>query len=130
MVNNSTAVDYFLQPFCYNSDNDRTSIDNIKIDKKDKDSIDNKIKSYDISAETITLKDKFKKEIAFINECMLETKIKLYQKVENPKITIIIPLYRTEQNIHRLIQSIQKQEITDIEIILLKIFQIKKNFQS
>lgn len=112
----------------YNSDNDRTSIDNIKIDKKDKDSIDNKIKSYDFSAETITLKDKFKKEIAFINECMLETKIKLYQKVENPKITIIIPLYRTEQNIHRLIQSIQKQEIEDIEIIFVEDFSNKKEF--
>ena len=74
------------------------------------------------SAETIVLKDKFEKEIKYLQDCMLETNIKDFPKISNPKISLIIPLYKKESFIHRFIQSIQKQEINELEMIFIQDF--------
>ena len=42
---------------------------------------------------------------------------KVYSKVENPKISIIIPVYNKQQYITRVLRSIQNQSFKDIEII-------------
>ena len=76
------------------------------------------------SAETIVLKDKFEKEIQYLQECMLETQIKTFEKVLNPKISLIIPIYKKESFINRFIQSIQKQKLQDIEMIFVQDFSL------
>lgn len=76
------------------------------------------------SAETIVLKDRFGKEIKYLQDCMLETEIKTYEKIENPKISILIPLYKKESYINRLIKSIQKQEFEQFEIIFVQDFSL------
>ena len=76
------------------------------------------------SAETIVLKDKFGKEIQYLQDCMLETHIKAFQKISNPKISLIIPIYKKENFIHRFIQSIQKQDINELEMIFVQDFSL------
>ena len=44
-------------------------------------------------------------------------KQKIYSKVENPKISIIIPVYNKQQYITRVLRSIQNQSFKDIEIV-------------
>ena len=83
--------------------------------------IDNKSPKINyFTAETSFLKEKFNKEISFLQECMTETKIKTFEKYDNPKLSIIIPIYKTERYIYRLILSIQKQNIKEIEIIFIE----------
>ena len=90
--------------------------------EENKDNIDhNKIKSIvNFSAETTVLKNKFDKEIKYLQDCMLENRIKSFNKYENPKISIIVPLYKSESYIYRFIQSIQKQELKELEIIFIQ----------
>ena len=38
------------------------------------------------SAETTLLKDKFNQEIKYLQNCMLETRIKQFNKVDKPKL--------------------------------------------
>ena len=97
----------------------KTSNNNNSKDKDCNDDLTNKQPNY-FSAETITLKEKFTKEILFLKDCMLDTNIKLFIKVDEPKISIVIPLYKKEANINRLMQSIQKQEMNEIEIIFME----------
>ena len=80
------------------------------------------------SAETIVLKDKFQNEIKYLQDCMLETNIKDFPKISNPKISLIIPLYKKESFIHRFIQSIQKQEINELEMIFVQDFSFQIKF--
>ena len=42
--------------------------------------------------------------------------------MENPKASIVIPIYNCEKFIHRAIRSIQNQNIFDLEIILVNDF--------
>ena len=60
----------------------------------------------------------------FIKVCHNDIKIMLINSnnselVNNPKITIIIPLYNAEKYIHYSLRSIQNQKMKDIEIILV-----------
>ena len=77
-------------------------------------------KVINFSAETIVLKNKFEKEIKYLQDCMMEIKIQKYDKIKNPKISIIIPIYKTETYINRFIKSIQKQELKELEIIFIE----------
>ena len=72
------------------------------------------------TAETVLLKEKFKKEIQFLQDCMTETKISKFKQCEDPKISIIVPCYNSDKHIYRLIISIQKQKLKEVEIIFVK----------
>ena len=90
------------------------------------DVIENKPKNIiNFSAETITLKDKFNTEIKYIQDCMLETKIKSFNKDENPKLSIIVPIYKKESYIYRFIKSIQKQDINELEMIFVQDYSLE-----
>ena len=59
------------------------------------------------------------KAAQYVNDCIngnLYDKNK-YKKTENPKISIIIPIYNKEKFIIRILRSIQNQSFKDIEII-------------
>ena len=83
-------------------------------------------KVINFSAETIVLKNKFEKEIKYLQDCMMEIKIQKYDKIKNPKISIIIPIYKTETYINRFIKSIQKQELKELEIIFIEDYALSK----
>ncbi len=100
--------------------------DNNQINENDN-VVENKPKNIiNFSAETIVLKDKFNQEIKYLQDCMLETKIKIFDKIENPKISIIVPIYKKESYINRFIKSIQKQEFTELEMIFVQDFSLEK----
>ena len=44
---------------------------------------------------------------------------RIMEKSEKPKITLIIPMYNEEKNIHPIIRSIQNQSLQDIEILCI-----------
>ena len=51
--------------------------------------------------------------------CSKKTNIKEYKKIDNPKISIISPIYNSEKFILRFLNSIQSQNFNDLEIILV-----------
>ena len=60
-----------------------------------------------------------RKVAKYIDDCfngVLYTKTK-YKKLENPKISVIIPVYNKEIFVLRILRSIQNQSLKDIEII-------------
>ena len=61
-------------------------------------------------------KMEFSKEINFLQSCLDEVTNIYY---ENPKLSIIIPFYNEGENIKRLVRSIQRQEIKEIEMIFI-----------
>ena len=75
--------------------------------------------------ENYTIKTKAKRKgREYLNKC-LEGKLtnnSIFKLSENPKVTIIIPLYNTGKRIKLIIRSIQNQNIEDIEIILVNDF--------
>ena len=64
----------------------------------------------------------FNKSINFIKKCLLNELITFSSDYENPKISIIIPLFNSQNYILRAIRSIQLQNISDFEIILIDDF--------
>jgi glycosyltransferase involved in cell wall biosynthesis len=61
----------------------------------------------------------------YIDNCLKEVSFNNftnYAKVKNPLISVIIPVYNCERTIKWAIKSIQKQNITEIEIILVNDF--------
>ena len=116
--------------------NENKNIIDIK-EEPDKEKKNDKINEYymddnnntriEFTAETIDLKNKFNKEIIFLKQCMNEIKFKKFEKCETPKISIVIPVYKTERYIRRLMQSIQNQKMDEIEIIVVENNLGKKN---
>ena len=51
---------------------------------------------------------------------MTEIKVKIMDKVDDPKITILIPSYKKDTYINRLIQSIQQQKLKELDIIFVE----------
>ena len=84
--------------------------------------------------------DENKKEILqkgrnFLDKCLRAHSNKTYKYIKQPKITAIIPLYNCEGTIESALHSIQYQNISEIEILLINDFskdntsKILKNFQ-
>lgn len=91
---------------------------------------------YYLSTNEINLKQKFKNEKLFLKSCLDNTTIEYFEKYENPKISIVIPVFNNEKYLNRLIRSIQKQKIKEIEIIFVddastdNSYQIIKNYKN
>ena len=109
-----------------NSVNKNKTNDDNQNNESNEEVVENKPKNLiNFSAETVVLKDKFSQEIKYLQDCMLETKIKIYDKVENPKLSIIVPIYKKENYINRFIKSIQKQEFNELEMIFVQDFSLE-----
>ena len=63
----------------------------------------------------------FNKSLNFIKSCLSSELIKFpsYYNFDNPKISVIIPLFNCEKYILRAVRSIQLQNISNFEIILI-----------
>ena len=59
------------------------------------------------------------KGIKFINKCLYSVNTNFYEQNKNPIITAIIPLYNCDKTISSSLRSIQNQNNTNIEIILI-----------
>ena len=59
---------------------------------------------------------------------MTETKVQIIEKVDEPKITILIPSYKKDTYINRLIQSIQQQKLKNLDIIFVQDISHKTEF--
>ena len=84
-----------------------------------------KISEYRTKIKTKKLLNEEYKDIQkFINTILDETDkpIKLFNKTDSPKISIVIPLYNGERYIKNSLLSIQYQDLTDIEIIMVDDF--------
>ena len=79
----------------------------------------------------------YKKPILFINESQIETLKKgrnyldkclnfsnnqIYKYINHPKVTIIIPLYNCEKTISSVLHSVQFQNLSETEILLINDF--------
>ena len=66
----------------------------------------------------------------YLNRCLLTQNNKLYENNENPIITIIIPTYNCEKTIFSSVHSVQYQNNSNFEIILIDDFSTDqtKNF--
>jgi len=73
-----------------------------------------------LDAENDYLKSKFKEEIEFLKECLNNTVIEKFEKYDNPKLSILIPFYNSEKYLNRLLRSIQKQKLRELEIIFVE----------
>ena len=78
---------------------------------------------YITNDETLTTRMKaMYKGRKYLDQCLEEKLINNQRKLEisnNPKITMIIPVYNTGELIKKVLRSIQNQNMTDIEIILV-----------
>ena len=69
-----------------------------------------------------------KRIIKFSNFCKKEPKIiKKFWKLNNPKVSVISPIYNRERYILRLLKSIQSQTFQNLEIILIDDCSIDKS---
>ena len=59
--------------------------------------------------------------LPFIKKCIDNILIdnKTYEKVENPKISVVIPCYNCASDIRKALRSVQNQDMKDIEIIIV-----------
>jgi glycosyltransferase involved in cell wall biosynthesis len=56
----------------------------------------------------------------YLNKCLNEDlNNKIYKTFDNPRVSVIIPLYNCQNSIKQAISSIQNQKMIDIEIILV-----------
>ena len=60
----------------------------------------------------------------FLDKCLNLKNKEIYKYVNQPKVTVIIPLYNCESTIESSIHSIQYQNMSDIEIILINDYSI------
>lgn len=69
--------------------------------------------------EEQNLKEKFKKDIIFLENCINDENLESFQKYDNPKLSIVIPLYNNGKYLKRLMKSIQRQQIKEKEIVFI-----------
>lgn len=69
--------------------------------------------------EKQNLNEKFKKDILFLKNCINDENLESFINYENPKLSIVIPLYNNGKYLKRLMRSIQGQQIKEIEIIFI-----------
>ena len=67
-------------------------------------------------------RDNYKIGHGYIKKCLNDDLSKKFEKTENPIISIIIPVFNCENSIKYTISSIQNQNISNIEIILINDF--------
>ena len=80
--------------------------------------------NYDFQENFPNLQDSFNNAKDFLDKCLNGSLINhdTIKNIEKPKVSVIIPIYNCNNTILRAIRSIQNQNISDIEIILVNDF--------
>ena len=60
----------------------------------------------------------------YLNRCLKEELNRIYPNFDNPRVSVIIPLYNSQNTIKQAIKSIQNQKMIDIEIVLVNLFYL------
>ena len=63
----------------------------------------------------------------FLDKCLNSTNINIYKTNDHPDITVIIPSYNCEKTITASIHSVQYQNFSNIEIIIVDDFSTDKS---
>ena len=90
-----------------------------KIQSEIQENENNKI---EIEEKFYSLRLSFEKALDFLKDSMADKLIQnktKFKDVENPKISVVIPIYNCEKFIYRAIRSIQNQNILELEIVLI-----------
>ena len=90
-----------------------------KIQSEKQENENNKI---EIEEKFYSLRLSFDKALDFLKDSMADKLIQnktKFKDVENPKISVVIPIYNCEKFIYRAIRSIQNQNILELEIVLV-----------
>ena len=58
----------------------------------------------------------------FLSKCLNFPNIKRYKYVKNPKVSVIIPMFNCEKTIRQTLKSVQIQNLSKIEILLINDF--------
>ena len=94
-----------------------------EFDKDDFDEKNEKLKNTSIIYfKAISRKENLLLGKKYISRCLNDSMTKKYEKVDNPIISVIIPVFNCEKSIKYAISSIQNQNVTNIEIILINDF--------
>ena len=72
-----------------------------------------------VKAPNDALENKYKEDIVFLQSCLDDTSIESFERNEEPKLSLIIVINNKGIYLNRLLKSIQKQEIKEIEIIVV-----------
>ena len=77
------------------------------------------------------MKDSFNKAKSFLDKCLKGILINDLTNItiESPKISAIINFHNSQKTISRAVKSIQNQNISNIEIILVNDFSIDKSLE-
>ena len=100
--------------------NDFNIKNEVKINEKDEtDKVNASLIFYNKTMSRIESLSRGKK---YIEKCLEDNMTKKFEKVDNPIISVIIPVFNCEKSIKYAISSIQNQNITNFEIILINDF--------
>ena len=77
--------------------------------------------------KTLSRKESLSRGKNYIKKCLEDDMTQKFEKVENPIISVIIPVYNCQKSIKYAISSIQNQNITNIEIILINDYSVDKS---
>ena len=106
-------------------ENDFNIKNEAKINEKDEnDKVNMSLIFYNKTMSRIESLSKGKK---YIEKCLEDNMTQKFEKVENPIISVIIPVFNCEKSIKYAISSIQNQNITNFEIILINDFSTDKS---
>ena len=105
--------------------NDFNIKNEVKINEKDEtDKVNASLIFYNKTMPRIESLSRGKK---YIEKCLEDNMTKKFEKVDNPIISVIIPVFNCEKSIKYAISSIQNQNITNFEIILINDFSTDKS---
>ena len=75
-----------------------------------------KLEDIKIGTQKKEIKEKFKKEIDFLQSCLVGINNITYEK---PSLSLVIPYFDEGEYLERLIRSIQRQEFKEVEMIII-----------
>ena len=73
-------------------------------------------------------KDKLEDGRKYLDKCLNSTNNRKYNLIGKPKLSVIIPLYNCEKTIIQSIHSVQYQNMSQFEIILINVISFYRQF--
>ena len=113
-----------------NEKNNQTKEDNSLKDTKNETEKNDSIKKDNDNEKELVFDDmstSYKKAQDFLNLCIQGKLEKNFTLSENPKISVVIPVYNAQNYILRAVRSVQNQNMDEVEIILVNDYSTDKS---